>query len=81
MELQLTISEQTFFDILLMDIRGMTISYLSYKKKMTIERKDQIEKELIRLQEAYQNTGEDQRSNARILELNNELEQIRNYEL
>ena len=81
MELQLTISEQTFFDILLMDIRGMTISYSSYKKKMKIERKDQIEKELIRLQEAYQNTDEDHRTNVRILELNNELEQIRNEEL
>ena len=78
MELQLTIKEQTFFDILLMDIRGMTISYSSYKKKMKIERKDQIEKELIHLQEACQNTGEDQRTNARILELKNELEQICN---
>ena len=81
MELQLTISEQTFFDILLMDIRGMTISYSSYKKKKKIERKNQIEKEVLRLQEAYQNTGEDQRTNVRILELNNELEQIRNEEL
>ena len=81
MDLQLTVSEQTFFDTLLMKIRGMSIPYASHKKKIKTDRKMNIEQELLNLQTAYQNKGHDPNIETRICELNEDLENIRKEEL
>ena len=81
MDLQLTVSEQTFFDTLLMKIRGMSIPYASHKKKIKTDRKMNIEQELLNLQTAYQNKGHDPIIEKRICELNDDLESIRKEEL
>ena len=45
-DLVLTIDEPLSLEILLMEIRGKTISYLSYKKKLTDSLENQLEKEI-----------------------------------
>ena len=45
-QLRFSISDQLFFDILLMEIRGKTIAYTSYKKKMVINRENVLLEEI-----------------------------------
>lgn len=51
-DLQLTISDQLFFETLLIEIRGKTISYAAYKKKQKDQREKQLEKEIKNLEES-----------------------------
>ena len=44
--IQFTISEQLFLEILLMEIRGKTIAYSSYKKKQTLLREEKLQEEI-----------------------------------
>ena len=72
---QLLIDDQLFLEILLMEIRGKTISYSSYKKKKDTE----LEKQLMDEIETLENKNEINDTN--IVELEHkkrELEQIRN---
>ena len=51
-QLRFSICDQLFFDILLMEIRGKTIAYTSYKKKIDrenvlLEEKNKLEKETV----------------------------------
>ena len=45
-QLRFSISDQLFFDILLMEIRGKTIAYTSHKKKMEINRENVLLEEI-----------------------------------
>lgn len=50
--IQLTISDQLFLETLLMEIRGKTISYSSYKKKQTSLREEKLLAEIKQLEQA-----------------------------
>ena len=50
-EIQFTISDQLFFETLLMEIRGKSISYASYKKKKDSEEEENLNKKLTHLEE------------------------------
>lgn len=50
--IQLTISDQLFLEVLLMEIRGKTISYSSYKKKQKTLQEDNLQAEINKLEEA-----------------------------
>ena len=73
-EIQLNISDQLFFETLLMEIRGKTISYSSYKKKAERERETTLNEKLVTLEKNNQISEEEMKS---IEEIKNELEQIR----
>ena len=49
-ELQFTISDQLFFETLLMEIRGKTISYSSYKKKIEKEEEKSLVNDISKLE-------------------------------
>lgn len=49
--IQFIISDQSFLDTLLMEIRGKSISYSTYKKKKTTEREKQLEQEILLLEQ------------------------------
>ena len=46
-----TISNQTFLDILLMEIRGKSISYSAFRKKKMLEKEKSIEQEIFHLEQ------------------------------
>ena len=50
-DIQFTINDQLFFETLLMEIRGKTIAYASYKKKTSDQRENQLIKEINKLEE------------------------------
>ena len=71
-ELKLTISDQLFFEMLLLEIRGKTISYASFKKKMERGKEEMLLKEINTLQK---NVTDD---NVKLLEDKlNQLQEIR----
>ena len=45
-EIQLLIEDDLFFDVLLMKIRGKTISYSSYKKRMNEDKETKLIEEI-----------------------------------
>ena len=49
-ELKLTISDQLFYEMLLLEIKGETISYASFKKKMERGKEEMLLKEINTLQ-------------------------------
>ena len=49
--IQFTISEQTFLDILLMEIRGKSISYSTFRKKKMLEKEKSLEQEIFQLEQ------------------------------
>ena len=49
-DLQFTISNQFFLDVLLMEIRSETIAYTSKKKKENTEKEQRLEKEIQNLE-------------------------------
>lgn len=49
--IQFTVSDQTFLDILLMEIRGKSISYSTFKKKKICEKELQLEREISNLEQ------------------------------
>ena len=49
--IQLTISEQTFLDIRLMEIRGKSISYSTFRKKKMLEKEKSLEQEIFHLEQ------------------------------
>ena len=51
-QLQFSISDQLFFDTLLMEIRGKTIAYTSFKKKMELNHENDLLEEIDRLEKA-----------------------------
>lgn len=67
-----TVNDQIFLDILLMEIRGKTISYSTFKKKNASKRESQLEKEILILE---QNLGKQSLSD--LTSKQNELENIR----
>ena len=50
-DLELNIDDQLFFEMLLMEIRGKTISYSSFKKKQEKDKENKIIEEISRLEE------------------------------
>lgn len=50
-ELQFTISDQLFLELLLLEIRGKTISYAAYKKKQSLLREQTLIQEINNLEE------------------------------
>ena len=52
-DLQFTISDQLFLDVLLMEIRGKTISYSSYKKKQNILQEEKLQVEIKALEQDF----------------------------
>jgi exonuclease III len=70
--LQLTICDKLFLDTLLMEIRGKTISYSSYKKKKIKEQETLLEKEILQLEENITENTADQLANKQ-----KEMEEIR----
>lgn len=42
--IQFTINDQQFFEILLLEIRGKTISYSSFQKKMLAKQEEELHK-------------------------------------
>lgn len=50
--LQFTISDQLFLEMLLIEIRGKTISYAAYKKKQKNLREEQLQEEIKELEES-----------------------------
>ena len=49
-QLRFSISDQLFFDILLIEISGKTIAYTSYKKKIEINRENVLLEEINKLE-------------------------------
>lgn len=45
--------DQSFLDALLMEIRGKSISYLTYKKKKTTELEKKLEQEILLLEQNF----------------------------
>lgn len=45
-EIQFLINDQLFFEVLLMEIRGVTISYASYKKKQEADKEAKLLEEI-----------------------------------
>ena len=43
-EIQFTINDQLFMEILLVEIRGKSISYSSHKKKISTDREEYVKK-------------------------------------
>lgn len=74
--LQFTIDDQLFMEMLLLKIRGMTISHSSYKKKMQNETKVKLEKELKACKEEC-DTNDSPDLLDRITHITQELESIR----
>ena len=71
-QLQFSISDQLFFDTLLMEIRGKTIAYKSFKKKMELNHENDLLEEIDRLEKAKE-------INFELLdEKRNDLQEIRN---
>ena len=71
-ELKLTITDQLFFEMLLLEIRGKTISYASFKKKMEREKEEML---LIEINTLQKNITDD---NVKLLEDKlNQLREIR----
>lgn len=50
-DIQFTINDQLFLDTLLMEIRGKTISYSSFKKKKMLQKEQNLEKEILKLEQ------------------------------
>ena len=73
-ELLFTISDQLFFETLLMEIRGKTISYSSYKKKIERETEEGILKEIKELEKDVENLAENVQ---RLENLKTELQSLR----
>lgn len=73
-DLCLTINDQLFLDTLLMEIRGKTISYASYKKKKQNQRKLKLEKEITEIE---QNLTPQKIKITELHEKQNELDQTR----
>ena len=57
-DLQLTINDQLFLETLLMEIRGKTVSYCSYKKKSQDKREHTLLKEINDIEEHFDQTKE-----------------------
>ena len=74
-EIQFTVSDQLFFETLLMEIRGKTISYASYKKKKEIEEEKSLKDRLTNLET---DTAISQEVVEEIDTIKNKLEQLRN---
>ena len=55
--LHLTIDDQLFFEVLLMEIRGKTISYASYKKKEDSKHEKQLNDEIAHLEKDVNDTN------------------------
>ena len=49
-QLRFSISDQLFFDIFLIEIRGKTIAYALYKKKMELNRENVLLEEISKLE-------------------------------
>ena len=58
-DLELTISDQLFLDVLLMKIRGKTISYATAKKKLNTEQEQTLEKLIEDLEKKHNPTDYD----------------------
>ena len=71
--IQLTISDQLFLDVLIMEIRAKTITYGINKKRQLNEREDYLEKEIQRLEREV-NT---QNKNVELQKKKDELQEIR----
>lgn len=78
--LPFVIEDALFLEVLLMNIRGITISYSSWKKKEQNETKSLLEIEIKNLQKQF-DFGHDQQINDRLNDLKTELENIRKHEL
>ena len=74
-DLNLTINDQLFFEMLLMEIRGKTISYASFKKKQGDQREKQILKDIEKLEE-NEDLNKDQ-----LADKKSELDEIRKQKL
>ena len=73
-EIQLTISDQLFLDVMLMKIRSTTISYASMKKRTEEERQNTLERKISDLENQMTLTEEE---NNQLIELKQELISIR----
>ena len=78
--LQIIIDDSLFLEVLLMNIRGVTISYSTWKNKQRNETKVTLENEIKVLQESF-NTTHDEHINEQLNNLKTRLEEIRKYEL
>ena len=58
-ELQLTIPDDLFLDVLLMKLRSKTISYASMKKRKTNEEENKLEEDIRKLENKQNKTDED----------------------
>ena len=70
-EIKFNISNRLFFETLLMEIRGMTISYASFKKKRKVNREKIITDEINQLESDYEQNQD------LIIEKQNELFELR----
>ena len=70
---ELIISDQLYFEMLLLEIRGKTISYASYKKKQETEREQQRQDELRLLEETINDNCAQQSEKIKV-----QLQEIRN---
>ena len=73
-EIQFNISDQLFFETLLMEIRGKTISYSSHKQKTEREKEKNLNEKLSTIEKNNPISEED---TTKIEEIRNELEQLR----
>ena len=78
--LQLTIEDDLFLETVFMNIRGVTISYSSWKKKQRNEVKVLLESRIKTLHDRLNSTN-DNLVGEELAELNTQLEDIRKYEL
>ncbi len=77
-DLQFIIDDQMFFEMVLLNIRGMTIPYCAAKKRRNEERKKHLEEQLELLHEmSNQLGGNNQVQNGLIEDVTNQLEEFR----
>ena len=60
-DVQFTISDQLFLDVLLMKRRSKTIAYATMKKRKTKEQEEQLEENIKPLEKKVQRTGEEKK--------------------
>ncbi len=77
-KLHFTIDDQMFFEMVLLNIRGMTIPYCAAKKRKNVEKTKRLEEELKLLHELSDQLGDDnQVQNGLIEDVTNQLEELR----
>jgi len=77
-EIQFNVTDQTFLDMILMNVRSKTISYSTWRKKDRKKKEASLEEEIAKVErELDQKSDEDEKERMHLRQLKRELEDIR----